>query len=220
MMERSAEAPPSWQQFHTEDAVRRLVIDLAPDVVCFQELPAVPFVETHDLLPATTRTHSGNLAILVSHELAATDPVLNVVEGAAVLATFEPGDRPPFTVANVHLAAGRGGSDLRVFQVSQIVNASPTAELVIIGDTNMRLGEEEVLTSVGFSADKPPTPTWDSKRNRFRFGAPEFSAYYTRWLASPSLVITDVSVLTDPTEHAGARFHLSDHYALTATLSP
>ena len=217
MLERSAAAPQAWQQFHTEAAIRDFVLDIGPDVVCYQELPnQVPFVETLDLLRATTRTHNGNLATLVTHEIAATEPAVTVVDGIAVLATFD----DELTIANVHLAPGPGVADHRVEQISKVVAASPTHNLLIIGDTNTRLEEAALLLDNGFSGVKPPAATWDSRANRFRFGGPEFTAYFTRWFASPGLVVSNVVVHREPAEFQGARFHLSDHYALSLELGP
>jgi len=39
MLERSAEAPSTVQRFHIEDAIRTFILELEPDVVCWQELP-------------------------------------------------------------------------------------------------------------------------------------------------------------------------------------
>ena len=70
MLERSAEAPVSWEQYNTEEGIRQQVLSIAPDIVLFQELPGiVPFIETHDMVKANPQSHSGHLATLVSHEL-------------------------------------------------------------------------------------------------------------------------------------------------------
>jgi endonuclease/exonuclease/phosphatase family metal-dependent hydrolase len=216
MFEPSAEAPLSWEVFDTEAAVRELVLAAAPDVVLYQELPGlVPFVETHDMIKANPRTHNGNLATLVTHELAASAPGFTVVEGCAVLATFAD---PAVTVANVHLAPGRGAAGERLDQLARIVEASPTEALVVIGDTNTRVAEAELLAEAGLHGARPPRPTWDSRRNRFRTGMAEFAAYFTRWFASPDVAVTDVRVWHEPLERLGHRFHLSDHYALSGVI--
>ncbi len=224
MLERSAQAPQAWQQFHTEAAIRDEVLAIEPDVVCWQELPRqVPFVETLDLLPATTRSHSGNLATLVTHELkeATPPPTIQVVDHIGLLATFGGGPFDPgaFTIANVHLEPGPGAADRRLEQISQVVGKCPTQRLLIVGDTNMRLGEGEVLFEAGFSGDKPPHATWDSRRNKFRFGGNEFNAYFTRWFASPGLRVDDVVVHRTPVEFQETPFFLSDHYALSGTVT-
>ncbi|MEM9132794.1 MAG: endonuclease/exonuclease/phosphatase family protein [Actinomycetota bacterium] len=222
LLERSDEAPPHWEQFNTEAAVRDLILGGEPDVVCFQELPGlVPYVETHDLLPATPTSHSGNLATLVTHPLAELEPPVRVVAGCAVLATFvsPTDDEAPFTVANVHLEAGRGAGGRRLEQLAEVVETSPTPRLLIVGDTNLRLAEAEALDDAGFSGPRPPRPTWDSRRNRFRRRGPEFTAYFTRWFASPGLRVDDVRVHREPIEVDGRRFHLSDHFALSGVVS-
>ena len=91
MLERSAEAPFSWEQFHAESAVRDLVLAVEPDVVCWQELPGlVPFVETLNLLPATTVSHSGNLATLATHERIAAEPAptVSAVSNIGILSSW------------------------------------------------------------------------------------------------------------------------------------
>lgn len=221
MLERSAQAPQAWEQFHTESAIRDAMLEIKPDVVCWQELPRqVPFVETLDLMQGTTRSHNGNLATLVTHEMqeAEPPPTIKVVDSVALLTTFGDPAAPEtgaFTVANVHFEAGRGADDLRLEQLSKVVGASPTERLLIIGDTNMRLGEADVLFQAGFTGDKPPHATWNSRQNRFRFGGHEFTAYFTRWFASPGLTVSDVVVHRTPLEFKGAKFFLSDHFAMS-----
>ena len=139
MFERSADAPPNWDQQHTEAAVRETILDLAPDLVLFQELPGlVPFVETHDMVRANPRSHSGNLATLVAHAVMEQQPTSLVVTRTALLTTF-----PDFglTVANVHLSPGRGAEAQRLHQLRVVADASPTDNLVIVGDTNTRKAE-------------------------------------------------------------------------------
>ena len=222
MLERSAEAPQAWEQFHTEAAIRDAVLAIEPDVVCWQELPRqVPFVETLALLPATTRSHSGNLATLVTHDVHSAEPPpeVRIVDDIALLATFGGSDTPSgFTIANVHLEPGPGAADRRLEQLSRVVGASPTQRLLIVGDTNMRLSEGDVLFEAGFTGEKPPQATWDSRRNKFRFGGNEFTAYFTRWFASPGLRVDDVVVHRTPVEFQSIPFFVSDHYALSGRL--
>lgn len=212
MLETSAEAPLSWEVFDTEAVIRERVLAAQPDLVLYQELPGmVPFVETHDMIRSNPRSHNGNLATLVSHELMATEPVFSAVPGCAVLATFV---EPAITVANVHLAPGRGAAATRLDQLASVVEASHTDALLIVGDTNTRVDEVDALVDAGLHTVKPPRPTWDSRRNRFRDDLPEFSAYFTRWFASPEVSVRDVWVDDEPVERLGKRFHLSDHFAL------
>jgi endonuclease/exonuclease/phosphatase family metal-dependent hydrolase len=217
MLEPSAQAPLSWEVFDTEAAIREQVLAVAPDVVMLQELPAmVPFVETHDMIRANPRSHSGNLATLVTHQLASTSPSFTTVEGCALLTTFSD---PTITIANVHLAPGAGGAGQRLDQLAQIVEASPTEALVVVGDTNTRVAEADALVEAGMSTTKPPRPTWDSRRNRFRDAAPEFSAYFTRWFASPGVDVSEVWVWHEPLERLDRRFHISDHYAMSGVIT-
>ncbi len=211
MLRRSATAPAHWDQEDTEAAFRTAILKLDPDVILLQELPGlVPFVETHGMVPANPRSHSGNLAILVRHELLATQPTTTVVPGCAILTTFH----QSLTIVNVHLAPGSGGASDRLHQLATIVEGSPSAHLLIAGDTNTRVDELAALADAGLTGQTPPRPTWDSKKNRFNAGGPRFTAYFTRWLASPGVEVTDVRVLDSPLSVDGHRFHLSDHYPL------
>ena len=79
------------------------------------------------------------------------------------------------SIANVHLAPGPDGAPMRKAMLEQI--AKVDGPLAVIGDTNMRMAEWEDLGDL--AAAKPPTPTWDSRRNRFNAEIPEFSAYFT-----------------------------------------
>lgn len=217
MLERSAEAPGSWDIHQTEAAVRDAVLAVDPDVVLFQELPGlVPFIETHDMIKANPRSHNGNLATLVHHRRMSPAPGFTTVAGCALLTTWVD---PALTIANVHLAPGPGAASERLDQLAQVVEASPTEHLLIVGDTNTRVNELEALREAGLHTEHPPRPTWDSRRNRFRTDMPEFSAYFTRWIASPDVHVNGLQVHTEPLEMDGHHFHLSDHFAMSGRAS-
>ncbi len=235
LLARSHEAPSSWTQEHTEAALRDHILDWSPDLVLFQELPGiVPFVETHDLVRANPRSHSGHLAILIGHHLLDETTSVAVVDGCAILLSFPHWD---LTVANVHLAPGRGATGLRLGQLQTIIDTAPTEAVAIVGDTNTRTAEEVALQSLGLDTPRPPSPTWDSRRNRFHpplepqaeldttptNGAPPtdsagFIAYFSRALTLGSWTVADQAVRPGLTTMNGQSFHLSDHYALQATL--
>lgn len=227
LLERSDEAPPAWDQGATEAAVRDRVLAVAPDVVVFQELPGlVPYVETHDMIRANPRTHSGYLATLVTHDLMAAEPAHRVVTGCAVLTTFRlpgagAGAGAEITVANVHLAAGPGAAATseRLAQLADVVEASPTEALLVVGDTNTRAAEMAAVEAAGLVTVRPPRATWDSRRNRFRAGGAEFTAHFTRWFASPAVTVSEVAVWHQPLVVDGHRFHLSDHFALSGRVT-
>lgn len=227
LLERSAEAPPAWDQAASEAAVRDRVLALAPDVVLLQELPGlVPYIETHDMIRANPRTHSGHLATLVTHELMAAEPTHRVVAGCAVLTTFSfvgtgAGAGPDLTVANVHLTSGPGAAATgqRLAQLADVVEASPTEALLIVGDTNTRAAEMAAVEAAGLTTVRPPRATWDSRRNRFRAGGAEFTAHFTRWFASPAVTVSEVTVWHQPLEVDGHRFHPSDHFALSGRVT-
>lgn len=223
MLELSAQAPLAVQHFQIEDAIRTFTLEQQPDVVCWQELPnQVPFVETLDLLQATTQSHSGRLATLVAKDsaLSTPAPTIQAVDGVGLLSTFaERDDRPAFSIANVHLEPGKGAAGHRLEQLGSIVSASPTERLLVVGDTNMRIADVEFVANAGFETPKPPRPTWNSRRNRFRSDGHEFSAYFTRMFASPGIEISDTIVHDAPAEIDGKRFYWSDHFALSASIS-
>ena len=217
LLERPAPAPLFWEISNTEAVVRDQVLQVDPDVVLFQELPGlVPFVETHSMVPANPKSHSGNLATLVRNQLATTELKIKTVGGYAILTTFVDLD---MTIANVHLPAGKGAQADRLLSLSKIIEASPTLSLLIVGDTNMRVAEADTFTDMGFSGDNPPHPTWDSRSNNFREDAYEFTAYFTRWFASPGMSVADVRVHREPVEHDDRTFLVSDHYALSGRIT-
>ncbi len=219
MLERSSQAPAAWGEEHTQAAVRDVVLDLSPDVVLFQELPGVvPYVETHAMLKANPLSHSGNLATLVGHHLADEEIVHTVVPRCGLLATFVERD---LTIANVHLSPSRAGADERLQQLELIIDASPTADLAVIGDTNTRSEEEEPIAAIGLTGDRPPRPTWDGRRNRFRGAEGNFVAYFSRHFTTSGLRVDDVTVLHDRGVTVdGAHFHLSDHFGFGGLITP
>ena len=51
----------------TESKVRELILELQPDFVLFQQLPAlVPDVQQYDLIPSNTISHSGTIATIAT----------------------------------------------------------------------------------------------------------------------------------------------------------
>lgn len=182
------------------------------DLILFQELPGVvPYVETHDMVKANPRTHSGNLATLVGNHLVDEEMVVTTVPGTAVLLTLVERD---LTIANVHLAPGPGAGHYRLEQLTEIIAESPTSDLVVAGDTNTRVAEETDIASLGLTGRRPPSPTWDGRRNRFRADGAQFSAYFTRCFATEGVAVDNQRVIPGSRHLDGARFHLSDHFAL------
>lgn len=219
LMKRSAQAPHAWSPDRTEAAFRDIVLERSPDLVLLQELPRmVPFIETHGMIRANPESHSGNLATLAKHQLLLSDPAVHVVPGCAILSTFD-----DLTIANVHLAPGPGkqSEGQRLEQLAQIVESSPTPDVLIVGDTNTRIGEIETIENAGFVSDRPPSPTWDSNSNPFNSDRESgaFRAYFTRWFASPNVIVSDVEVVKKPITFDGDRFYLSDHFGLAGTVS-
>lgn len=224
MLSRSQEAPPSWTQEQTEAEVRDLLLRWSPDLVTFQELPGVvPYVETHDMVRANPRSHSGNLATLVgNHLIDGSDwgdhaglPTPIVVDGCGLLVAFADLD---LSVANVHLAPGRGAAGTRMAQLQAVSSRAPTSDVVIVGDTNIRVAEEPAIESLGLQAPRPPRPTWDGRRNRFHGPDGEFVANFTRVLATPGVRVTEQIVRSGGLTIDGHAFHLSDHFALEVTI--
>ena len=214
MMVSSQEAPAGWSQEHAEAKVRELVLQLDPDFVCFQELPGlVPYVETHDLLPANTESHSGNIATLVRNEM--KDEVQATAIGRfAVTAKIESRN---ITLANVHLAPSQEGADKRIRMLQTLIQRCETPGLVVVGDTNTRVAEEEKIEKIGLVGERPPRATWDTKANLFRAGGGKFTAYFTRYFHNREVVVDEVEVWDDKVEHNETQFHLSDHFPLSGS---
>lgn len=211
LFHRSDQAPPGWRTDQTEAAIRELVLEIKPDFVFFQELPGmVPFVETHDMVPANCKSHSGDMATLAKKELM-DDLKSWTVKGAVMTEIKSAG----ITLANVHLPPGGEGKWHRVAGMNDIKQAAKTDALIVAGDTNTRLDESENIAQIGMVGDKPPKPTWDSRANRFRTGGREFTAYYTRYFHTDNLKVSDVRVLDQPVTEDKYKFHLSDHFPIS-----
>ena len=102
-MENSLGAPVGWRMDQAESLIRERVLAVDPDFICFQELPGlVPYIETHELIPANTVSHCGNLATLVRCEL------LKQVESRAIdrCAILSVIGAAGVSIANVHLPPG------------------------------------------------------------------------------------------------------------------
>jgi endonuclease/exonuclease/phosphatase family metal-dependent hydrolase len=217
LLERSAFAPNRWGQENSQHAIRETVLEVGADVVLFQEVPGlVPYVETHDMVRTNPMTHSGNLATLLGNDLLDEQIMVSTVAATAILVTFVERD---LTVANVHLAPGSGGAATRLEQLEAVIDASPTNDLVIAGDTNTRVAEEADIAALGLHGPRPPSPTWDGRRNRFRASPTRFNAYFTRWFARGEVTVTDVTVIEGLVETDGTSFHLSDHFALSGSIT-
>ena len=216
MMVASYEAPTGWSMEHTEAKIRELVLQLDPDFVCFQELPGlVPYVETHDLLPANTESHSGNIATLVRNEM--KDEVQAKAIGRfAVAAKIESRN---ITLANVHLAPSKEGANKRIRMLETLSERCETPGLLVVGDTNTRVGEEGNIESIGLSGQRPPRATWNSKNNSFRADGAQFTAYFTRYFHNEEVAVDEVEVWDERVEHDDIKFHLSDHFPLTGSAS-
>lgn len=175
----------------------------------------VPYVETHDLLPANTISHCGNIATIVRKELMEYVKA-DVVDRFAVIAKIESAN---LTLANVHLEPGRNGAGRRKEMIATISNGCETDGLIIVGDTNSRLEEEKKLEDLGLVGEKPPKATWDTRANRFREDGPKFTAYFTRYFHNESTRVKDVEVWDEPIVFENRKFHLSDHFALSGRVS-
>ncbi len=212
MLATSVQAPANWRMDLTESKVREFILQLDPDFVFFQELPGlVPYVETHDLLPANTTSHSGNIATIVRKNLIG-ELQSKALGRFAVLATHEPSG---MTFANVHLAPGKEGEGKRLQMLKDINRACPSPALAIVGDTNMRIAEEVKMKSIGLVSARPPKPTWDSKRNRYHAENRRFTAYFTRYLRNHCVQVDQVRVHDKPIKLDGKSFYLSDHFAMS-----
>ncbi len=214
LMARPANAPQHWELHDTEAFVRQSVLDRSPSVVLFQELPGlVPYIETHAMVGANPRTHSGNLATLVGHELMELAPSWESLGSFCLMVQLG-----GLTIANVHLASGPGAADERLDQLSQIRSASPSDTLIVVGDTNTRVTEEASIAELGLGGPRPPAPTWNSKKNRFRSGSSEFAAYFSRWFTSTDIQVVAPWVEDVSAPQAGSEsFFVSDHFACGAT---
>ena len=214
MMSTSSEAPNGWRIDQTESLIRQRILEEEIDIACFQELPAmVPFVETHELAPANTISHSGTIATIVKKELF-EGMVCRAIGRFAVVCVFP---KLSLTIANVHLESTRGGAGQRLIQLQTLANVCPTESLLIVGDTNTRVAEEAAIAETGLLGKRPPTPTWDSRRNQHsdRTSARGFACYFTRYFHNEFVAVENVKVYNQALNFDGAEFFLSDHFAIS-----
>jgi endonuclease/exonuclease/phosphatase family metal-dependent hydrolase len=212
MMERSEFAPANWRMDQTEAVIRQTILASDPDFVLFQELPGlVPYIDTHDMVPANARGQSGDIATLVRRDLAA-DIDASRTENA-VIARIKSAD---LSIANVHLPSGAGGDFDRLSRLKDIQAACKTPHLAIIGDTNTRTKEEESIGALGLVGARPPEATWNGRTGKFRRVARGYTAYFTRVFHSNGVTLSDQKVWTAPA--AEGAFHISDHFALSGRL--
>ena len=214
MMNTSAEAPSGWRIDQTESLIRKRVLEEDSEIVCFQELPSmVPFVETHELAPANTISHSGTIATIVKKELF-EGMVCRAVGRFAVVCVFPD---LSLTVANVHLESTLGGAGQRLEQLQTLFDLCPTESLLIVGDTNTRVAEETAIAETGLLGNRPPEPTWDSRRNQHadRASSRAFSCYFTRYFHNDQVAVEEVKVHNEPLSFDDSEFFLSDHFAIS-----
>ncbi len=212
MLNRSAQAPQHWELCDTEEVIREQIIELSPDIVLFQELPGlVPYIETHDMIRSNPQSHSGHLAFLISKRFSESEICHTALHGFGLLVTFKDFD---LTLANIHLAPGKANSGLRMSQLSAVIQASPTEQIAIIGDTNTRQAEIAKIKDSGLIVPDLPEPTWNSYRNQFHDNGPLFKASFTRCVAHPDLKISGLQVLEGKVIRNEKSFHISDHFAL------
>lgn len=215
MFQRPDFAPKGWRTDQTEAAVRRLVMEVDPDFVLFQELPGlIPYIETHDMLPANAKGQSGDIATLARHNLI-PDITASRLDNT-VLTHVGSSD---LTIANVHLPSSSGGDQDRLRIIEDIQSANPNTHLAIIGDTNTRTKEEDGIASLGLNGERPPEPTWNGRVNKFRRDDRNFTAYFTRAFHSANVQIGGVKVWTQPLVEKAFTFHISDHFAMSGQIS-
>jgi len=214
MMNTSEEAPSGWRVDQTEALIRQRILEEDIDIVCFQELPAmVPFVETHELAPANTISHSGTIATIVKKELF-EGMVCRAVGRFAVVCVFP---ELSLSIANVHLESTRAGAGQRLVQLQTLFDVCPTDSLLIVGDTNTRVAEETAIFETGLLGKRPPVPTWDSRRNQHssKASAKAFACYFTRYFHNDAVAVENVKVHDRPLNFDDTEFFLSDHFAIS-----
>lgn len=218
MMEISADAPTGWDPDYTEDAIRRIVLRMQPDWIFYQEIPHhVPFAEGYELVREQTDSHCGTIVTLVRTGFAEDEPIYHsVVPRVAVLSEVP---RYELTIANVHLAPMASGAATRLRMLEQILEATQTDRLLVIGDTNTRIAEEKVIAELGFDVTRPPKSTWNTRENRFRSDAREYTAYYSRYFVKGDIAVAEARVHDQPMQVDGKSFFLSDHFALSGAVA-
>ena len=218
MLVTSAQAPERWDGEYTEQAISRFIEREQPHWVFLQEVSGLvpPFVDGYVLIRQQVESHCGNVMTLLHRDLAELPITHTVVDRFAVLSELHGMDT---AIANVHLAPGKTAAPTRLEMLARLREVTSASRLLIVGDTNTRLAEVSKIGRLGFTGEKPPIATWDSRRNRFRSGQRGYTAYYTRYFASGDLRVGEVTVHDRPLHVDGRRFFLSDHFALSGKMA-
>ena len=102
-------------------------------------------------------------------------------------------------------------------QLRTLLNVCPTDSLLIVGDTNTRIAEEAAIFETGLLGNRPPAPTWDSRRNQhsIKADAKAFTCYFSRYFHNNAVAVENVKVHNQPLNFDGIEFFLSDHFAIS-----
>lgn len=222
-------SPPGWTQAAQHAALRDLVLQLQPDLLCLQEafddFPPLltEAYEWHGQVPS----HRGSCRLATRREgpLAGAGGEAAFEVGPAVVAPLRlHGGEQPIYAACAHLAPFADNWPRRARQLARIVEAVPPgAPLVFAGDANMREGEtgagDNGLADAWVAAGSHEAQrwSWNTHVNRYYRDGRKYQDRYDRVFTRGFSVLGFELAGNQPASSSSSHF-LSDHFGILATL--
>jgi endonuclease/exonuclease/phosphatase family metal-dependent hydrolase len=227
----------TWNVEENREKILKTILDTDSDVVCLQEASGVTEVlSSKYTLVDSCFSHAGGTEIWVKTSITASKleikrdskQLLGEEEGEAVYLEFGPGvaaiiDNTAYI--SVHLPPSKRGADLRLQAFQDILESLPSnvKAFVIVGDTNMRIAENDAVEALGLvdawkqmGSKKINENTWDSYVNLYHKEGYAFSCRFDRMYLR-GLNCTSFRLMAN-TKTDGS--YLSDHFGILADVMP
>ncbi|PNH11679.1 Tyrosyl-DNA phosphodiesterase 2 [Tetrabaena socialis] len=221
----SASSPAGWTLAAQHAALRQLVLEHSPDLLCLQECFSFPstLVDHYDFHGSTT-SHRGSCHVATRRGSALGADGPTIAAGPCILVPLRLGERRLFA-ASAHLAPFAEFDQERARQLADIVRAVPAdVPLVLAGDTNMRERETGQAAANGLAdawleSGSPPEQRWSVNTcvNRYFADGHAFTARYDRLLYR-GCTLLGFAVTADQPCSDTPQHYLSDHFGLVASL--
>jgi endonuclease/exonuclease/phosphatase family metal-dependent hydrolase len=146
----SAVSPKTWTAKDQLEAVMKELLTSHPHIIALQECPSAAwaagvFADDSYISIGSTASHAGFINLLIKKGVFADhQPVKLQREIPAVMArlTLSNNTEESLYVASVHLEPFQSGSFERQVQMQELLEAAQSMPLIVLGDTNMRDGED------------------------------------------------------------------------------
>eukprot|EP00521_Asterionellopsis_glacialis_P008598 CAMPEP_0195285886 /NCGR_PEP_ID=MMETSP0707-20130614/3556_1 /TAXON_ID=33640 /ORGANISM="Asterionellopsis glacialis, Strain CCMP134" /LENGTH=271 /DNA_ID=CAMNT_0040345455 /DNA_START=89 /DNA_END=901 /DNA_ORIENTATION=- len=237
----SQAAPRQWNQERSTNAVRSLILEKNPDIICLQESPGgakwAKQVFPQFTAIGATYSHADQVLLLVKEGISAERiPLDNSMPAIMGLITFE---NKRLFIASAHLAPFERGAFQREKQVLSLKDKAKSFPLIFAGDMNMRVSEDSTMEeTLGLLdawklAGSHSTTKWTWDTNDYRAQGGDFNQYYgdntreynTRYDRIYVLTNNAIEVVVPSFELianqslTNNRHFLSDHFGMACVLN-